>query len=332
LIPFISIYPLYRPWRGKQAGQVEQSVNIVYADTETGEHIAKLVGYSLPEHYAHPGTYVPIELCWQPLGHTDVPYAVFVQLLDLSQLSTDESPTMWGRRETYPGLGNLPTDRWTLGETFCDTLMTWIYSEAPTPLGAAIEVGFIDPETGNRLQPVDPQGLPLSLAVVGGVSLLPPETSPVELTSRESVDSPAKEHVLYLLDEAIGLKQVQYTPQSSITLTLTLTWQSLRPVPYDATVFIHLKGLDGSILTQVDRQPLEGRFPTSYWLPGQIITDVVSLPPLPEAYTEPLMLNIGMYTWPSLERLSVTDASGVPQQDNAIVIDVPTVSGQTNVP
>jgi hypothetical protein len=332
LIPFISIYPLYRPWRGKQAEQVEQPVDIVYVDANTGEHIAKLVGYSLPEPYAHPGTYFPIELCWQPVGHTDVPHAVFVQLLDLSQLSTDESPAMWGRRETYPGLGNLPTDRWTLGETFCDTLMTWIYSEAPTPLRAAIEVGFVDPETGKRLQPVDPQGQPLSLAVVGDVSLLSLEASPVELAFEESVESSAKEQVLYLLDKAIGLKQVQYTPQSSSTLALTLTWQSLRPVPYDATVFIHLRGPGGSMLTQVDRQPLGGRFPTSYWLPGQIITDVVSLPPLPETVTEPLTLNIGMYTWPSLERLPVTDASGMPQQDNAIVIDVPPVSGQTDVP
>jgi hypothetical protein len=239
---------------------------------------------------------------------------------------------MWGRRETYPGLGNLPTDRWTLGEAFCDTLMTWIYSEAPTPLGAAIEAGFIEPETGNRLQPVDPQGQPLSLAVVGGVSLLSPETSPAELAFKESVESSGEGQVLYLLDEAIGLRQVRYTPQSSSRSALTLTWQSLRPVPYDATVFVHLKGPDGRMLTQVDRQPLEGRFPTSYWLPGQIITDVLSLPPWPETVTEPLTLNIGMYTWPSLERLPVTDGSGMPQQDNAIVIDVPPVSGQTDVP
>ncbi len=313
LIPFVSVYPLYRPWREKQAARVEHRVDTVYVDAESGQEIARLVGYNLPEPYAFPGTYYPIELCWQSLGQTEVPYAVFVQLLDLSQLDSHDSPGIWGRRETYPGLGNLPTDRWPRNKTFCDTLMTWTYQETPTPLGAAIEVGFLNPETGYRLQPVDAQGLPVPLAVVGGVSVLSQETLPIEPADEEQVS--------YILDNAIGLRDVQFSGESPVTAALT--WQSLRPVPYDATTFIHLKGADGSILMQVDRQPLDGRFPTSFWVPGQIISDVVSLASIPETYTGPLTLNVGMYTWPSLERLPVTDAVGTPQQDNAIVLDLP---------
>jgi len=310
LVPFVSIYPLYHPWRERQAERVEHPVEAVYVDDETGEQIARLIGYNLPEPYALAGTYFPIELCWEPLGQTGVPYAVFAQLLDLSQLDVRGSPGIWGRRETYPGLGNLLTDRWVPGEVFCDTLLTWVYPESPTPLGSAIEVGFIDPVTERRLQPVDSQGQPMSLAVVGSVAVLSSEVLP-------AVEKPA----LYVMDEAIGLSQLGLAGESSVTLTLT--WQSLRAVPYDATMFIHLRGPDGDTLAQVDRQPLDGRFPTSYWLPGQIITDVVSLAPVSGTFSGPLTLNVGMYTWPSLQRLPVIDASGVPQRDNVIVVDVP---------
>jgi hypothetical protein len=330
LIPFVSLHSLFHPWRERQAERVEHLVGTVYVNVETGEQIARLIGYNLLKPYAFPGTYFPLELCWEPLGQTDVPYAVLVQLLDFSQLAVYDSPGIWGRRETYPGLGNLPTDRWALHKTFCDTLLTWVYPETPTPLGAAIEVGFIGPETRDRLQPVDPQGHPMSLAFVGSVPILSPDALP-------TVEGPK----LYILDDAIGLNRVQLSRKSSITLTLT--WQSLRPVPYDATMFVHLRERDGNILTQVDRQPLNGRFPTSYWLPGQIITDVVSLGPVPDTYDcvsipecsgvdGPLTLNIGLYTWPSLQRLPVTDASGTPQQDNMIVINVPPIPGQVTVP
>lgn len=313
LTPFVSLYPLYRPWIGKQPEQAQYQLDTVYVDPESGKDIAELIGYNLPEGYARSGTYYPIALCWQPLGQTAVPYAVFIQLLDLSQLDGEGSPGIWGRRETYPGLGNLPTDRWTPDKPFCDDMLTWVYPDTPTPLGAAIEVGFVDPDTGKRLLPVDPQGQAIPLAVVGSVSVLSPETlatGPVQ-----------EEDALFILDNAIGLKSAQLSGDNP--LTVTLTWQSLQPVAYDATTFVHLQAADGDILAQVDRQPMDGRFPTSYWVPGQIITDVISLEPAEGPVEGPLTVNVGMYTWPSLERLLVTDAAGTPQRDNAIVLDVP---------
>jgi hypothetical protein len=127
----------------------------------------------------------------------------------------------------------------------------------------------------------------------------------------------------YVLDNAIGLNDAQVTDKPDGSLTLMLIWQSLRPVSYDATMFIHLKAANGNMVAQVDRQPLDGRFSTSYWLPGQVITDVVHLSPVPGADQGARVLNVGMYTWPSLQRLPVVDASGAPQRDNAIVIEVP---------
>ena len=310
LVPFVSLYPLYHPSREWQANQAKYPVGTTYVDPVTEKPIARLLGYNLSEPFAIAGTYYPIELCWEPLGNTDVPYAVFVQLLDTSQLNNSNSPAVWGRRETYPGLGNHPTDRWATLRAFCDTVFVRVFPETPTPLGAAIEVGFTNQEKTVRLQAVDSEGDPIALAVVGRAPILSSQELP-------GVQQPAQ----YVLGNAIGLDHIQLESFGD-SLTLTITWQSLQLVSYDATIFVHLAGADGRLLAQMDRQPLEGRFSTSNWIPGQIITDIVTVPLPTGAPNEPLALNLGMYTWPSLQRLAVTDAGGVPQRDNMIVIQV----------
>ena len=86
LVPLVDIYPLYHPWREPRPGTVEYPIGTLYSHPDTGEEIARLMGFNVLEPHGEPGTHIPIELCWDPLGHTDVPYAVFVQLLDLSLL------------------------------------------------------------------------------------------------------------------------------------------------------------------------------------------------------------------------------------------------------
>jgi hypothetical protein len=237
-----------------------------------------------------------------------------VQLLDLSQLDAYGSPGVWGGRRTYPGLGNLPTDRWRLGEPFCDKILVHVSPAAPTPLGSAIEIGFIEPETDKRLQATGPEGFPANMSVLRGVPVLDAEDLPTsELESA------------YVIDQAIGLNRVIIPSSTQGDMMVTLVWQSLQPVTYDATVFVHLLETNGDLIAQVDRQPLAGQFPTSYWLPGQVITDTIRLSPLNNHYDGPMTLTVGMYTWPSLERLSVLDSPGILQQDNVIAIDIPSL-------
>jgi hypothetical protein len=182
----------------------------------------------------------------------------------------------------------------------------------PTPLGASIEVGFVDPKTRDRLQATDAEGDLISLPVIGRVPILSSQDLPT-----------IKQTARYVLDDAIGLYQVQLAANQESSITLTVTWQSLQSVPYDATVFVHLTDANGNIVAQTDRQPLNGRFPTSCWIPGQMITDSISLSRPPEAQNKPLALRLGMYTWPSLRRLPVVNVSRSAQRDDMIVIDVP---------
>src|SRR5690606_18412168 len=69
---------------------------------------ARVLGYRLSQTRVRPGDSLTLTLYWQPLSRTDVPYTVFVHLLD---------PTLGSlaQRDTYPGQGNYATTVWDAG-------------------------------------------------------------------------------------------------------------------------------------------------------------------------------------------------------------------------
>jgi hypothetical protein len=100
-------------------------------------------------------------------------------------------------------------------------------------------------------------------------------------------------------------------------LALVLYWHALQPLPYDYTVFVHLRDANGNTLIQADHQPLGPVYPTSLWPVGQTIRErsVMSIPDEvpPGTYT----LWVGLYRLDTLERLPVIgDESG----ENAVLI------------
>ena len=304
LVPMVSLYPLYhssRPWR---PGKDVEWPGMIYTDVSTGQPIARLMKVHSLQSYARPGTYAPIEICWEPLGQTPLPLPMFVHILDLTPTAWGASPTLWGNRETYPGLGNRPTDRWPLHAPFCDKVLVWVFPDAPAPLCASVEIGFVG-QAGIRLQAEASDGHPLDLPVAGKVPIL-----------QDIPSLPRTERPTYVLDGRIGLHRVEAL-WSRDSVTITVTWQALQSIPYDAITFFHLTDQAGNLLAQQDQQPLAGRFPTSCWLPGQVVTDVVTLSSVP-SQGEETMLMVGMYTWPSIQRLPVIDAEGMPVPDNAI--------------
>ncbi|MBN1875153.1 MAG: hypothetical protein JXA33_13045 [Anaerolineae bacterium] len=309
LIPFISIAPLYHPWTDAtgQTYLTDVSLHTVYRDPATDTPIAELIGSQLPDPVAVPGDYTRVDLCWKVLAQTSQPYAVFVHVLDIASAYTGNAPQIWGSRRTYPGLGNLPTDRWPVGKMFCDPIWVPVSTGAPTPIGTLFEVGFIDPTTGQRLESITPDGEPVGLLAIRGTSLITaphhPLTTPPQAT----------------FDTALELHSLSYILAGN-TLTLTLTWQTQAPVAYDATLFVHLTNAEGEVIAQVDRRPLDGRFPTSYWIPGHAITDTFSLSLDDNARSQLAALRLGLYTWPSLERLIVTEVNGEQPIDRALTI------------
>jgi len=100
-------------------------------------------------------------------------------------------------------------------------------------------------------------------------------------------------------------------PAPGETLRLTLYWQALAPLPYEYTVFVHLRQADGGTVAQADHRPLDPFYPTPLWPIGETIRESsqLALPAaLPPGSYE---LWVGLYRLETGERLPVQqDTSG----------------------
>jgi 4-amino-4-deoxy-L-arabinose transferase-like glycosyltransferase len=109
----------------------------------------------------------------------------------------------------------------------------------------------------------------------------------------------------------------QATGQKSRQLSLVLYWPVLSSIPYDYTVFVHLRDAAGRNVAQADHQPLAPVYPPTLWPVGQTIRErsVLTLPEGIAAGTYNLW--VGLYRLDTLERLPVVSGSS---SDNALLL------------
>ena len=73
---------------------------------------------------------------------------------------------------------------------------------------------------------------------------------------------------------------------------------------FDATIFLHVVDSAGNMVAQQDKRPLEGQYPTFIWdKEERVVTNhqfELSQP------AETMHLFVGMYTFPDLKRLPVS--------------------------
>ncbi|MGC8880414.1 MAG: hypothetical protein ACP5R2_14455, partial [Anaerolineae bacterium] len=117
---------------------------------------------------------------------------------------------------------------------------------------------------------------------------------------------------------ANGIYLVGYRYQvHSDMLIVVLAWRADAAIKADYTVFVHVVTSDGRRIAQSDAQPHWGaEWPTSRWVPGELVLDGHKLKLPSEAARDDLHLEVGLYLWPSLQRLSVLDADGQPIADH----------------
>ncbi len=79
-------------------------------------------------------------------------------------------------------------------------------------------------------------------------------------------------------------------------LPVTFTWQSLAEVDADYRVFVHLIAREtGQVVAQTDEMPQHGRYPTSWWLSGEVVRDVHLLPVPADLPPSEYALRVGFY-------------------------------------
>jgi hypothetical protein len=121
--------------------------------------------------------------------------------------------------------------------------------------------------------------------------------------------------------DAVQLPNDRFNPGESIPLVLR--WRALQPVADSYSVFLHLIGPNGALISQDDHEPREGEVgrPTSNWTPGVIIADTHRVEIPSDARNGVYQLRTGMYlSSEERQRLPVLDSGRTSQQDDSILI------------
>ena len=129
-----------------------------------------------------------------------------------------------------------------------------------------------------------------------------------------------------------GVHVPQPTVSASQALTITLTWETMKPTSANYTAFAHLldreaEATQDPLKAQHNGLPCNGAEPTWHWQPGEYILDehVLTIPPdLPAGE---YLLGVGLYDADTLERLSLTSKALKTRWDEVIVGEI-TVTGK----
>jgi len=228
------------------------TVQVAFADDVV------LLGYSLSTNDAQPGGHLDVSLYWLARRRLEQDYAVEVVLRDHSQ-------SKLGSRRSHPAGGRYPTSLWIPGQVVADTVRVPISSQCDSPLAAEVRVSLIA-EDQHLIEASDLAGNSLPSSLLLGRARIADHAPPVvnPTTSMEAMFGERIRLLGYDLPKSVHPGQ---------SLNLTLYWESIMPTPWDYTVFVHLLDAQGAIVSQVDEQPRQYDYPTSYWLPGDHVTD-----------------------------------------------------------
>ncbi len=262
------------------------SIGTALTDTMTTVAGARLLGYEARTTATtfRAGDGFPLTLLWQ----VSEPRAAAQTRLFL-ELS--DGATRWRRMAGHPlGGGSAAPDSWRAGEWLREVWDGFLPADAP--LG----------HYHLRL-----------LAENGGTTTV--------LLDLGSVDLVAREHVFALpvpafpqqatFGDAIRLLGYDLpTPaERGQPLPLVLHWQAGGEIEQHLIRFVHLRDAVGNLVAQQDGPPGEGAFPTSSWIEGEIVSEVVPLV-LPNALpTGAYHLVVGLYDPRSGARLATAEGA-----------------------
>jgi len=259
----------------------------------------RLRGCELNRGAFAPAAEMKLTLYWQGVeyaGYFGMDYSVFVHLVD-------REGKLWTQSDSYPVEGLYPTSLWRSTDLVIPDRRS-IVLPADIPSGRyRLEVGMYLLPTGDRLEVWDESGsligdrIIVDYVRVGEVygDQLPPG-NPLQ------VDLGGKVRLL-----GYDLTTAKVEPGGS--MSLTLYWQALAKMERDYSVFVHVVGEDGQILSQHDGLPEGGFYPTSYWELGETVKDdrVLSLPSHTDAGD--YELRVGMYLLEDMDRLPVVEGA-----------------------
>jgi 4-amino-4-deoxy-L-arabinose transferase-like glycosyltransferase len=270
-----------------------------------GERI-RLLGCQLDRERVRPGETLGITFYWQGLVEMKENYYLFIHLLG-------RKGQLVGHEDTYHGWGTYPTSLWRPGEVIRDTYRLPISQGALAPSLIRVDMGIYDPSTGQALTLFDQAGQPIgSSVVVGQLRMVPRERREV------AIDNPLYFNLANKV-AFIGYKVDKAKLGPGEEVRLTLYWQAEGEMGTDYTVFTHLIDEEGNIWGQMDSQPLQGDYPTSFWDIGEVIEDEYILAINEDAPAGLYRLEVGMYELATRQRLPVLGDDGEAKDDRILL-------------
>ena len=229
--------------------EVEPAVSIPLGDA------ARILDYRVAPTELYPGETLEVTVTWETLRPTDVPYAVFVHVIN-------PQGVMVAQRDTYTGLGNYPSAWWRAGHIFRETYRIDIPETAYTPDTAAVSIGLYHPDLG-RLPIEDPDvrddALPLA-----------------EVALLADPDAPYPNPQFQDFEGRFALVGYTMEPRAVApggAVTVRLYWQALDPPEANYNVFLHVR--QGWDLTIAGNDGFPNAYPpeTRTWEPGEVYVD-----------------------------------------------------------
>jgi hypothetical protein len=117
----------------------------------------------------------------------------------------------------------------------------------------------------------------------------------------------------------IGYEIRPARPVAGDELIVNVHWQALAAMSEAYTGFLHLVGPDGRLVTQDDHELGRGFYRTLHWQPGEVVREKYTLALPQDLSAGEYAVRAGVYSFPSLQRLTVKSSS-VPTQDNTVTL------------
>jgi len=249
---------------------------------------------------------LPVTLYWQATEQMSDEYEVIVQLVD-------DNRQVWGDGSGRPNDWVYPTSFWRAGlDKVADQHIVNLETNNLPPGRYWLAVSLFDPATQLRLPLSKGTSDSPDTFFIGPlkVPLPPPESAP------PSIEPVGFGEVARL----VGLDVNPQTIAPGESIKLTLLWQALTTPDDDYTVFVHLLGENGNLVTGYDAQPRNGLYPTTIWTPGERILDNHTLPTPSTLPIGQYQLALGLYHQPTGQRLTVNFLDGSSDPDSRLIL------------
>lgn len=106
----------------------------------------------------------------------------------------------------------------------------------------------------------------------------------------------------------LGYRTEPGSVQPGGELRMQLYWVATTPIPEDLTVSLRVYGRDDELIGELDSYPAMGAYPTSAWVPGEVVFDRYAVRLCPQAVAPvAARVRVGVYRAGTMEHLGAVD-------------------------